>query len=255
MATRAATPAGGHSSLDLHRTDMNGEAEGRTSGATPPAGRTDPRLGPASRMVSFPETTKRALEGRSSGSRISRSALPSQPLFFPPFPPPGEALSRRAAHRIERLCRAADQWPKRRSSPVTATGSRRIFTDFPRRAVRTRAPDRRPPHLAVRGSPSTVMSCPLFTPPTARTSSAPHCRSAGSPVRCSTHQVLVEVLDRGCDLRRGKCGAPAAPGLRGIPPRTRRRNGSASGHFATAASQRGPREGDRKPATRAGRPA
>jgi hypothetical protein len=59
----------------------------------------------------------------------------------------------------------------------------------------------------------------------------------------------------GRDERRGKCGAPATSGLRGIPPRTRRRNGSAFGHFATAGSQREPREGDRKPTTRAGRPA
>ena len=132
----------------------------------------------------------RALEGRSSGSRISRSALPSQPFFFRPFPPPGEALSRRAPCGIERFREAAGQWPMRRSSPVTATGSRRFLTDFPRRPVRTRAADRRPPRLAARGSPSTVMSFRLFTPLSAQTSSAAHCLRPCRPLRCSPHWVL-----------------------------------------------------------------
>jgi hypothetical protein len=110
------------------------------------------------------------LEGRSSGSRIDRCCAPSQPA------------SQRAVLR-DSLARAPrPEWASgsmRRSSPVTATGSRRILTGFPQVGC-TRGAYRLPPPEALlhskRGTPSTV-GCLAWSSP------VPVRRQAGAPSR------------------------------------------------------------------------
>jgi hypothetical protein len=71
------------------------------------------------------------LEGRSSGSRISRSCTPSQPLH------PRGTFPFRNRCLVEHPLPDGSPWKKWSvayvcsSSPVTATGSRRIYTGFP----------------------------------------------------------------------------------------------------------------------------
>ncbi len=203
-----------------------------------------------------------------------RRAFPA--LFLPARLPSRRRASEKSCRGIGRSLATAGQWPISTVVPGYSDGlapdlhrlpsTPEAHSHFP---LSSPAPHRRS------GSPSTVMSSCLCTAPTARPSSGAgrtrRARRASPlplPVRQRPDSLAPSSGARGDstpEFSRAKrevwcLGFPtqlrkAGEGNTGIPPRTRRRKGSVSGHEATATLQRGSREGDRMPVTRAGRPA